>query len=228
MKTVLLYVIAAVLVFSVSVYAEDPHWTDLMQAARDGYPAKLSKALKASHSINARTKDGRTALMLGACSGKESHIIVKMLLKGGANINDVDSDGKTALIYAVEHHNIDTTKYLIDAGSDLNVKTKYGRTALLQCVVSRNYSKFEILKQLITAGADVNVMDNNGYSAINWVVREGFNSDPDEVAEVIKLMIGKKVDLTKKDATGMTPLAWARQANKKYMIDLFIKAGASE
>lgn len=228
MKTVLLYAISVLLTFSATAHADDPHWTNLMQASRDGYPAKLGKALKAIHNINARTEDGRTALMLGACSGKESHIIVKMLIKDGANINDIDSDGKTALIYASEQGYPKTTKQLIDSGADVNIKTKYGRTALLQCVVSRNYSKFKIIKQLINAGSDVNVMDKNGYSAINWVVREGFNSDPGEVSEVIKLMIDKKVDITKKDATGKTPLAWAKQANKKYMVDLFVNADATE
>jgi uncharacterized protein len=56
---------------------------------------------------------------------------VKSSIAQGANVNDKDKDGKTALIYASEKGNADIVKFLIAQGANVNAKDKDGKTALM-------------------------------------------------------------------------------------------------
>jgi len=58
--------------------------------------------------------------------------IVKYLIECGADVNDIDLNGGTALIHAIntEDSNIKIVKYLIDHKADINKKDKFGYTAL--------------------------------------------------------------------------------------------------
>lgn len=72
---------------------------------------------------------GRTALMLAAKQGDDNQI--KLLLKSKADVNLTDSEGWTALMYAVRYsEKTECTSLLINAGADIKKKNKYGQTAL--------------------------------------------------------------------------------------------------
>ena len=58
--------------------------------------------------VNAKDKDGKTALMWAAMDGKKSR--VKSLLNKGASIDEKDKTGKTALMWAALEGN---TKLII-------------------------------------------------------------------------------------------------------------------
>jgi ankyrin repeat protein len=61
-------------------------------------------------------------------------------VKKGANINELSSDGKNALHYAVKAQRILMAKYLIENGININKKDEYGNTALYYA--SKIYNKF--------------------------------------------------------------------------------------
>ena len=92
------------------------------------------------------------------------------------NINDVDSEGYTDFIRAVENNDIKKVKQLLEIkGIDLEIMTdnseytEYGHTALSIATYKHNY---EIVKLLIEKGAnknhksrnDIEMFDNDGYS----------------------------------------------------------------
>ena len=93
------------------------------------------------------------------------------------NINDVDSEGYTDFIRAVENNDIKKVKQLLEIkGIDLEIMTdnseypEYGHTALSIATYKHNY---EIVKLLIEKGAnknhkarnDIEIFDNVGYSS---------------------------------------------------------------
>ena len=93
------------------------------------------------------------------------------------NINDVDSEGYTDFIRAVENNDIKKVKQLLEIkGIDLEIMTddseypEYGHTALSIATYKNNY---EIVKLLIEKGAnknhkarnDIEIFDNVGYSS---------------------------------------------------------------
>lgn len=96
--------------------------------------------------VNARAKcvnlsRGTTALMIAStCKRYEDELVnpnietVQLLLKYGANVNSVDSDGDTALMLACRDadtcDNYDIIKLLIDSGSNIKTINNKKQTAL--------------------------------------------------------------------------------------------------
>ena len=78
--------------------------------------------------------------MLAAGNGQPGHI--ELLLKYGANINAVNTDGDTALIYAVFAKRTDNVKTLLQHGADPEIKNEEQMTAL-------SYAKQHGLKTII-------------------------------------------------------------------------------
>ncbi len=69
-----------------------------------------------------------TALMAGVMSGNVA--IVKKLITSKADLNQGDTYGKTALIYASFFNKNEIAKLFIEAGANKNLKDSDGKTAL--------------------------------------------------------------------------------------------------
>jgi ankyrin repeat protein len=90
----------------------------------------------------------------------------------GANINAVDADGYTALIWAAGNGHVDVVRLLIDQRADLNRKvtrgTKHvlGQTAMILAAVNGH---MDIVRLLAERGADVNAATDQGISVLCFV-----------------------------------------------------------
>ena len=92
------------------------------------------------------------------------------MLDGGADIDQKDSDGNTALIFAILNTHYDVAKLLIDRGADLNIVNKDGRGALFVAVDMHTVdwsprparrevdqtTSLDLVRWLIAKGANVN------------------------------------------------------------------------
>ncbi|MHC4118962.1 MAG: ankyrin repeat domain-containing protein [Planctomycetota bacterium] len=90
---------------------------------------------------------------------------VKLLLEHGADVDAVDKDGKTALMYASESGS-DIVTYLLKHGADVDAADKDGKTALMYASVSG--CDWDIVAYLLTHGADVDTVDKNGKTALMY------------------------------------------------------------
>lgn len=112
-----------------------------------------------------------------AIEQKDKEKIAK-LLKKGANINHVDTDGNSALKLMVFSGELEMVKYLLSAGADVDVKDAQGNTvlSLLSCFGYGNGFKQQerdILRLLIGHNADVNVNEGAGASPLHLASLEG-------------------------------------------------------
>ena len=102
----------------------------LYKAAGDGNTSQVLALLDGGVDVNGRTSDGSYALNRAAVRNEVE--IVRLLLDRGANPNVQNSEGDTPLICATKYAGgkAETVKTLVEAGTDLAIKDKNGKTAL--------------------------------------------------------------------------------------------------
>jgi len=109
---------------------DDDDGKAVYEAARDGDEAELRRLIKRGGSVNWHNPnvDGDTALMMAStfeCEG-----CVRLLIKSGANVNDTNDDGWSALHYAAHKGHLAIAKRLLEGGADLTLRNNQGNTAL--------------------------------------------------------------------------------------------------
>lgn len=107
--------------------------------------------------VQTRDKAGNTALMGIAAGDNEG--MLPFLLAQGAQINAQNTEGETALFYALAENR----KVLLDNGADVNHRNKRGETPLMQIV---NSAEPETTQLLLRYGADPNLRDHQGQTAL--------------------------------------------------------------
>ena len=104
--------------------------TALIRAARRGHLPVVRQLLKYDADVNARDKDGRTAIWLAAFFGHED--VVRLLAQAPAQIDAADDNGATPLMAASQENHVGVIQILLDANANKEKKdNKGGYTPLL-------------------------------------------------------------------------------------------------
>jgi hypothetical protein len=144
-------------------------------------------------------KPGKTKLMDAAQSGDKAAI--QAAFKAGEKMTDTDGSGWTPLMYAAGSSGNSGEKEMLEAGADVNARSKRGETALMAAAAVGFADE-----ALIRAGAQVNAVNDVGMTALMLLTQRG---DPDEIATMVKA----GADERKKDAAGRTALDYLNAAN---------------
>ncbi|MER9120667.1 ankyrin repeat domain-containing protein [Mesorhizobium sp. M0954] len=120
--------ITAALDAGAGVDESDGHATPLYLAVRDGHFAAAKLLVARGADVNAVT-DLRLGPALMPALAKRRIDLVNLLLDGGANPNS-QRTRENALHIAVRSGCLDCVKALVEAGADVNAKTKDGKTPL--------------------------------------------------------------------------------------------------
>uniref|UniRef100_A0A8C5EV37 Ankyrin repeat domain-containing protein 34B-like n=1 Tax=Gouania willdenowi TaxID=441366 RepID=A0A8C5EV37_GOUWI len=105
--------------------------------------------------------------------------LTRLLLEGGAYINESNERGETPLMVACRTRYNDSqsvpkhkmVRYLLENGADPNIQDKTGKTALMHAVLEQSGS--DILLLLLSSGADPMLEDHCGVSALVHAVKSG-------------------------------------------------------
>jgi general secretion pathway protein A len=100
----------------------------LLRSIEKGDVAAANRLLSSGVTVNARTKEGWTALILAAQQDLPN--LARTLITRGANVNVRDKQGQTALIHAARKGHRQTVELLVNQGANVSVKDRTGRTAL--------------------------------------------------------------------------------------------------
>jgi ankyrin repeat protein len=156
---------------------------------------------------------------------------------------------KTPLWKAAMFGEIEPAKQAIADGADVNVKNKYGLTALHRAACEGHR---DIVELLIANGEDVNVKKDDGMTPLHCagvfghketaelLIAEGADvnaKDNDAITplhhateefqkEIAELLIDNSADLNAKDDEGSTPLHHAVYEGHKETVELLIAKGA--
>jgi uncharacterized protein len=143
---------------------------------------------------------------------------VRALLQGKANVNAPQSDGTTALHWAVRADDLETTDLLIRAGANVSAANREGATPLLLASVNGNAA---MLEHLIKAGADPNAaLTKDGDTALMMAARTG-------KTEAIKTLLEHGALVNAKETWGDTPaLMWAVSERHPDAVKILMEHGA--
>jgi len=144
-------------------------------------------------------KPGKTKLMDAAQSGDKEEF--QAALAAGDKLTDTDASGWTPLMYAAGSYGNSGESELLEAGVNVNARSKRGETALMASAVTGMADE-----DLLKAAADVNAVNDVGMTALMLLVQRG---DPDE----IKALLKAGADARKKDASGRSALDYLNAAN---------------
>jgi ankyrin repeat protein len=165
--------------------------TTLMICSKTG-SAEAVRALLAHHpNVNGKEKSrGQTALMWAVA---ERHAeIVRLLLEHGADVKArtiatealvnkgelryglsvtelVETGGSTPILFAARQGDVDSTRYLIASGADVNDASPDGTSALVIAAHSNNGAVAQVL---LENGADQNAA-GSGYTALHAAILRG-------------------------------------------------------
>ncbi len=143
--------------------------------------------------INVQVKEGKDCIDKDLGNEDISHLwhldVVKYLVSQGADINAMDTYGKTALMYAAQKGQLSIVKYLIAQGADVNHKDSNGATALTDAA---QFGNLEVVKYLVSKGANVNDKRDNGQSALMEAVQS-------KNVELVKYLVSKGANINDKE-----------------------------
>ncbi|CZR40857.1 uncharacterized protein FPRO_10445 [Fusarium proliferatum ET1] len=172
-------------------------------------------------------------LLLEACSHKvTSDSIAHMLLDHGADYNNFDYLGETALHKAAENGRVTVVERLLGLGDLADKRTISGRTPLHVA------SNTDVIRALLAAGSNVNAINDDGWTPLHYaaqrgnpegielLLRYGANahartkdgrtalhlalevriSFDRDILRTVNLLLDSGIDANVKDSKGLTPL----------------------
>ncbi|KAL3104859.1 hypothetical protein niasHT_020425 [Heterodera trifolii] len=172
--------------------------------------------------VNQRSKDKRGVVPLHIACARGHLPIVKFFLdRGGADIEVADSDGDTALIYALLENKLDVGHYLIARGARTDRTNKKGVSPLHIFVKVNN---FALCKFLVENGANVNqkTTDGTGHqlTPLHLACADGH-------LQIVKLLVEEgNADIEVADSDGDTAFLCALMRNKLDIGNYLIARGA--
>src|SRR5262245_11980945 len=121
---------------------------------------------------------------------REDKIAVRSLVSDRANITVPQSDGTTALHWAVRHDDLTTADLLIKAGADVKAANRYGLTPI-HLAASNGHAA--MIEKLLAAGVDANFANPGGETVLMTASRTG-NVD------AIKLLLARGANVNAKES----------------------------
>ncbi len=203
---------------------------DLFEAVKGGDVVGVKQALMLGAEVDGTDRYGQTALMFAARGwtiwyavikgmdpvGGEHLKIAELLLENGADVNERDNEGYTALMVAVDADNLKMVEFLLEKDAAVGERDWFGYTALM---LAAKEGHLKIAELLLASDADVNIKNNSGETALVLAVSW-------ENSGIAKLLLKRGADVDKQDKNGWTALMHAAVWGNLGIAKLLLKKGA--
>ena len=168
------------------------------------------------------------SLVAGVASGKPlidaaargDTAAVRQLLRDGADVNEAQGDGMTALHWAAETGNRALAEMLVYAGANLEAGTRIGQYTPLHVASGKGHAG--IVRVLVEAGANAQARtSNSGVLPLHLAAASGS-------VEAVQTLIDAGADVNSREgAWGQTPLIFAASRNRVAAVAALLDAGAN-
>lgn len=154
--------------------------------------------------------------VVDAVKAKDPSALEK-LLKNGGDVKAAQSDGTTALHWAVYNDDLAAVDLLLKAGADVKAANRYGVTPLSLACTNGNAAMIE---RLLKAGADPNGVLPGGETPLMTASRTG-------AVAAVKALLAAGADVhAKEQKRGQTAIMWAAAEGNTAVVETLISAGA--
>ena len=211
------------------------YWTIRDNDTELHHTSRVQSLIKGETDLSLQDNIGRNALMI-AIERNLSIAMLKLLTKNisVSTLNQVNNNGKTALMMAASSSQDDhglSVKCLVEAGADVNVQDRDGRTAMMLAVDRPSYGRRKNdtelhntsrVQSLIKGRADLSLQDKIGRNALMIAIKRN------QPIAILKLLIENMSvsTLNEVNKKGQTALMMAASNyNEKNAICLLIAAG---
>jgi ankyrin repeat protein len=145
------------------------HWA--VQESRETFVDYLINTAKLN--VNVKNKCGTTPLHLAASPSHklQNLTIVQMLIKAGANIDELDNSNRSALHYAAGSDFSACVKLLVTEGAKVSLISKGTLDDGSALHLAAAHNNIESMQYLVGAKADVNSVNANGATPIHFATQ---------------------------------------------------------
>ncbi|KAG4094604.1 ankyrin repeat-containing domain protein [Neocallimastix lanati (nom. inval.)] len=186
-----------------------------------------------------------TLIKINSYSKEEQEDMIERLIRGGSNVNFVDSVGNTPLMYAIQRKSLDITKLLIKNDANINfVEEKTHQSILMYAI---EIGELEIIKLLVEYGANINYSSSGDNSVIKkaypkeklkifeYLVSYDLNNFTNQVIydiieeerlDLLALLVKHGFDVNMQDTNHDTALIYSIKARKPDITKYLITNGA--
>ncbi|MEB3103039.1 ankyrin repeat domain-containing protein [Ferviditalea candida] len=206
-------IIVTLFIMLVEIYAFIPKHASVANEdkADTGYNKEMSKPIDANKT---------TMLMRVSRDGDLEK--VEEALQRGANPNDKDVFGQTALTQAVMMNRTDVVKKLIEAGAALDLQRNDGYTPLMLATID---NRPPIVKLLLDAGANPNIEEHQGNTALILAVDNIIHRET-QSTYIPELLLSAGADVNHLDKFGHSAMELAVDEKQEKLIALLKNHGA--
>ena len=141
---------------------------------------------------------------------------VHILMAEGADVDDPDLEGRTAVIEAAWRGYPNIVKSLISNGANLAATDGTGKNAVIWAAINGHA---EVISGLISAGAPTNEQDDEGMTAL---MRAAWNGHTDAV----DALLAAKADPNRRDKKGLSAADYAAKVDAKAIIQKLASAAS--
>lgn len=204
--------------------------TPLMEAARRGKTETVALLLAAGANLNASEANGGQTPLMWAVSERHADVAAR-LIERGANVDARSKTGFTALMFAAQKDDVDSSRHLLAAHANPN--ERMAGTQLSPLLIASAMGSEGVTKLLLDNGADPNAIGRDGFSSLHHAARDK------KAAGIVKALLKKganpNVRLKQQRPgafasgiamQGATPLLLAAEINNLDVIVALVEGGA--
>ena len=176
--------------------------TPLLCACKNMAPESTAEVLelliKAGANLNIEDSSKPSSLLFIAATGGRSHVC-RILLDHGADLNQQDEMGWTALTVAIKTKSLATVKELLSRKILVNTSDHYQMRPIHWAA---KFGLFEILQELVRAGAEVGTKSSEGWTALHLAAGYGHR-------DCCEFLIAQGCSVKDCDLKGISPFMFA-------------------
>lgn len=173
----------------------------------------VNELLENPNAVFLTDAQGRTALDWATSRAQLDYM--SLLITCGSNPNTMDVPGRTTILHAVDSHNVQALRIVLDAGADPNPQMPQGLFRSSPVTAASFGGLAEMIKLLAQFGANIDAVNPEGRTALQAVAVT-------QNVECAAILLQRGADMDHLSRNGCTPLMTAISHNKHAVLRVFL------